>query len=64
MTKIGVLSDEVLEKQAREELNEDPTRRDADIKAIKEWIKKQPHLNGNVCTGKTSQLIFGRIFAR
>ena len=51
MTKIGVLSDEVLEKQAREELNEDPTRRDADIKAIKEWIKKQPHLNGNVCTG-------------
>ena len=27
-----------------ENLNEDPDRRDADIKAIKDWMKKQPHL--------------------
>ncbi len=51
MNKIGKLSDESLEKIARDELNEDPVRRDADLKAIKEWIKKQPHLNGSVCTG-------------
>ena len=47
----GVISPADLEKIARTELNEDPSRRDADIKAIKDWIKKQPHLHGNVCTG-------------
>ena len=47
----GALSKEELEKRARENLNEDPKRTASDIKAIKEWIKKQPHLNKNVRTG-------------
>ncbi len=33
-----------LELLARKELNEDPTRTPKDIKALQEWIKKQPHL--------------------
>lgn len=48
---IGILNDQDLVKLARAELNEDPSRRDADIKAIKDWLKKQPHLDGNVCIG-------------
>ena len=63
MNKIGKLSDESLEKIAREELNEDPVRRDADLKAIKEWIKKQPHLNGSVCTGSKFWIPFQKVFA-
>ena len=53
---IGALSDRELEKLAREELNEDPSRRDADIKAIKDWLKKQPHLDGNVCIGMNGSI--------
>ncbi len=63
MNKIGKLSDESLEKIARDELNEDPVRRDADLKAIKEWIKKQPHLNGSVCTGNKILDSFQKVFA-
>ena len=48
----GAWSKEDLEKYAREHLKEDPKRTANDIKAIKEWIKKQPHLNKNVRTGK------------
>ena len=54
-SKIGQFGDwkkEDLEKYARENLNEDPKRTESDIKAIKEWIKKQPHLNKNVRNGK------------
>ena len=38
-------SDEELVKMAKETINEDPRNRETDLKAIKEWIKKQPHLN-------------------
>lgn len=47
----GVLSDEEIAEKAREELNEDPDRVKSDIKAIREWIKKQPHLSKNARTG-------------
>ena len=40
-----------LEKYAREHINEDPARLKKDVKAIQEWIKKQPHLNKNVRSG-------------
>ena len=49
---VGFLSDEEVAKIAREELNEDPKRVKDDIKAIKEWIKKQPHLHKSCRTGK------------
>ena len=35
---------EELEAKAKEEINEDPRTRDTDLKAIKTWIKQQPHL--------------------
>ena len=42
-----VLSKAEIETIAKEKLNEDPKRRDADIRAIKEWMRKQPHLKEN-----------------
>ncbi len=42
----GLLSPEDLAKRAKEELNEDPKRRENDIKAIRDWFKKEPHLKG------------------
>ena len=47
----GAWSKEDLEKSARENLNEDPRRSANDVKAIQDWIKRQPHLNKNVRTG-------------
>jgi len=37
-----------LQKQALEELNEDPERRAQDIEAIRTWLKKQPHINARM----------------
>ena len=45
-TEVGVLSPEEISKVAKEEVNEDPERVEADINAIKEWLSKQPHLQG------------------
>ena len=45
-TEVGVLSPEELSKVAKEEVNEDPERVEADINAIREWLAKQPHLQG------------------
>lgn len=36
---------ELLQKKAEIELNEKPSRVKEDIKHIKSWIAKQPHLN-------------------
>ena len=43
-----VYTKEEVQKMAIENLNEDPERGDAVIKAIKDWMKKQPHLKDNV----------------
>jgi len=39
-----VYSKDELEKIGKEKLNEDPNRREADIRSIKDWMSKQPHL--------------------
>ncbi len=49
-----LFSEDELTRMAKEELNEDPKRVDKDIKAIREWIKKQPHLAKSAKQGATS----------
>jgi len=39
-----LMSEEEIRQLARERLNEIPEQREKDIKAIKKWIKSQPHL--------------------
>jgi hypothetical protein len=41
--KIREISPELLE-HAKKELNEDPKRRADDVRALREWLKKQPHI--------------------
>jgi len=41
--KIRPLSPELLE-QAKKNVNEVPERREADVQAIRDWLKKQPHI--------------------
>jgi hypothetical protein len=48
---VGILRQEKLNQIAKEKLNEDPDRLQDDLQAIKDWIKKQPHLNGHIPTG-------------
>jgi len=43
---IRELSPELLEC-AIKNVNEVPSRRAADVQAIREWLKKQPHIKGN-----------------
>ena len=45
-----------LQKQAKDELNEDPARRQQDIETIRKWLKKQPHINARM--GKSTTTIF------
>ena len=42
--EVGILSADKVAKIALDELNEDPTRVETDIQAIKDWAAKQPHL--------------------
>ena len=42
-----VYSEPELEAIAKEKLNEDSNRREADIRSIKDWMSKQPHLKEN-----------------
>ena len=49
-----VYSKDELEKIAKEKLNEDPNRREADIRSIKDWMSKQPHLKDHGRKGNTS----------
>jgi hypothetical protein len=43
---IRELSPDLLE-HAIKNVNEVPSRRAADVQAIREWLKKQPHIKGN-----------------
>ena len=56
MADIGVLPPAELAKIAKEELDEVPERQEADIKAIKDWMAKQPHLNGHARNGECALL--------
>ncbi len=42
-----------MQKIAKEELGEDDYLRESSIKAIRQWLKKQPHLK-SACTGNIS----------
>jgi hypothetical protein len=44
--KIRDLPPDLLEA-AKTELHEDPLRRDADLKHIRDWLEKQPHIKAN-----------------
>lgn len=55
-----VFSTQELETFSRERLNEDPERREADVKAIKHWMSKQPHLKGHCRTDDAFILMFLR----
>jgi hypothetical protein len=44
---------------AREELNEDPDRTEQDLKHVREWLAKQPHL-----TARTGNVSFQVLTAR
>lgn len=54
---VGTLDEQKLQKLAKENLNEDPDRLQEDLQALKEWIKKQPHLNEHIPSGKKSSFI-------
>lgn len=47
MSSIRELSKELQEK-AKTDLNENPQRVAEDLKYIKEWLKKQPHINARI----------------
>jgi hypothetical protein len=44
--KIREISPELLD-YAKKELGEEPKRRADDVRAIREWLKKQPHINAD-----------------
>lgn len=46
--QIHPLTPELLQ-QAMEKVNEDPKRREADVQAIRDWLKKQPHIIADPC---------------
>ena len=49
---IGALDPEAIQKIALDDLGEDPKQVKKDIKAIQDWIKKQPHLHKKIRTGR------------
>ena len=49
-------SKDELETLAKEKLNEDPNRREADIRSIKDWMSKQPHLKDHGRKGKVEKI--------
>ena len=55
---VGTLPKAKLDVIAKQKLNEDSERLESDLQAIKDWIKKQPHLDGYIPTGKLLKFIF------
>lgn len=54
---VCTLSPELLQR-AKDELNEDPDRREADIEHIRDWLRHQPHINARMgeCWGERVRL--------
>ncbi|XP_050724981.1 retinol-binding protein pinta-like isoform X3 [Eriocheir sinensis] len=44
---VCTLSPELLQR-AKDEINEDPDRREADIEHIRDWLRHQPHINARM----------------
>jgi len=53
---LNVIPETELAKIAKEQLNEDPKRVKADLKALRDWIAKQPHLAKTAKTGEISYI--------
>ena len=58
----GLLSPEELALRAKDELKEDPKRTDSDIKAVREWFKKEPHLQGIAIGERSSEICKRKLF--
>ncbi len=55
MSKLNVVDRSELEIRASKELNENQKTRDQDLKHLRDWIAKQPHLGKHIRQGQVKK---------